>query len=89
MAIWKQGGFFQELAEREQHLQWFPKAYVPAAKKDDEFVVSITCCACGKCAYCLKQIECKKQAEEAKKKAEEEKKKKEAAEKAKECKCVI
>ncbi|KAI8325944.1 hypothetical protein GQ54DRAFT_295091 [Martensiomyces pterosporus] len=53
MAIWKQGGFFQELAEREQHLQWYPKAYVPAVKKGDEFVVSVTCCTCGKCECCL------------------------------------
>ncbi|KAJ1930931.1 hypothetical protein EC988_009960, partial [Linderina pennispora] len=53
MAIWKQGGFFEELAEREQHLQWYPKAFVPAVKKGDEYVVSVTCCTCGKCECCL------------------------------------
>ncbi|KAJ1996498.1 hypothetical protein GGI04_005755, partial [Coemansia thaxteri] len=54
MAIWTQGGFFQELAEREQHLQWFPKAYVPAVKKDDGFVVTVTGCSCGKCGETCK-----------------------------------
>ncbi|KAJ2047931.1 hypothetical protein GGH92_005686 [Coemansia sp. RSA 2673] len=52
MAIWTQGGFFQELAEREQHLQWFPKAFVPAVKKDDGFVVTVTGCTCGTCEPC-------------------------------------
>ncbi|KAJ2784176.1 hypothetical protein H4R18_001303 [Coemansia javaensis] len=62
MAIWRQGGFFQELAEREQHLQWFPKAYVPAEKVgDNDFVVKITCCTCGTCVCCLE----KKKKEEA------------------------
>ncbi|KAJ2820034.1 Dimethyladenosine transferase [Coemansia erecta] len=53
MAIWRQGGFFQELAEREQHLQWYPKAYVPVTKVGDENVVSITCCNCGTCVCCM------------------------------------
>ncbi|KAJ2383471.1 hypothetical protein GGI05_005303 [Coemansia sp. RSA 2603] len=59
MAIWNQGGFFQELAEREQHLQWFPKAYVPAVKdKDGVNVVKITCNSCGKCDFCKFQKKC-------------------------------
>ncbi|KAJ2779439.1 hypothetical protein GGI15_003874 [Coemansia interrupta] len=59
MAIWNQGGFFQELAEREQHLQWFPKAYVPAVKdKDGVHVVKITCNSCGKCDFCKFQKKC-------------------------------
>ncbi|KAJ2706832.1 hypothetical protein FB645_001280 [Coemansia sp. IMI 203386] len=61
MALWNQGGFFQQLAEREQHLQWFPKAYVPAVKdKDGVLVAKITCNGCGKCDFCKFQIECNK-----------------------------